>query len=121
MGDSTEQPTEQEDEEISFDFSKVKKFFSRMKEKAASPKQTPDRSAYGKHQKIHHNPNSTGHQDDESVAIDPATFTRAKRLLANHWKLLLILIPIIVTLYVRDQAPALTITDEWARNRSEEH
>ncbi|MBI2576383.1 hypothetical protein HYV84_04150 [Candidatus Woesearchaeota archaeon] len=116
MGDSAEQPKGQEDEEISFDFSKVKGFFSKMKEKAASPKETTDKSAYGKHQKIHHDSNIAGQQDDESVAIDPATFTKAKKLFANHWKLLLVLIPIIVTLYVRDQAPALTITDEWARN-----
>lgn len=84
-----------EDEEVSFDFSKVKNFFKNIKEKSKNEKQKTS---------------------EEEVSFD---FNKAVSLVKKYHIVLLILIPLILSLYLRVTPGYLPVTDDWARNSVE--
>ncbi|MFH1669286.1 MAG: hypothetical protein ABIA62_05135, partial [Candidatus Woesearchaeota archaeon] len=87
-----------DDEDIAIDFSKIKSWFTKKKSKTG-----------------HAHKHDTEHKDsdDESVSFDyKATLNFFKR----YSTILLILIPVILTIYLRVQPMDLHATDEWAQN-----
>lgn len=110
-----------DDDEITIDFSPIKKLFKRKKGEEAAKEE--------KEQPQHHRPEAEhaekhlGHEhhdapkkrDDEEVSIDYKKFLA---LFKNPWfyTCLLILIPIIFSVGVRIQGRDLPITEDWARS-----
>ncbi|MFC1704810.1 STT3 domain-containing protein [Nanoarchaeota archaeon] len=84
----TETSESESDDEISFDFGKVKSFFK----------------GSGKEEKS---------SDDEDISID---WKSVSSFFVKYRVVLLLLIPLILSIFLRVQSANLPITDDWARN-----
>jgi len=80
--------SENSDEEFSIDFKKVKNFFKGFKEEKAAT-------------------------DEEEISFD---FRAISNFFIKHKALFLILIPLIISIYLRMMPAYLPVTDEWAKN-----
>jgi dolichyl-phosphooligosaccharide-protein glycotransferase len=94
-----------DDEEISFDF--ISKFF---KSKKGSKEKAKDNN--------NNNNNNNNSDDEELTDIDDEAIDveNLKKALVKYLPVLLILIPIFISVFLRIQPAYLPITDEWAQN-----
>lgn len=83
-----------DDDEISIDFSKIKNFFSSKEKKDSARTPSKERA-------------------EDEISFD---FGEASNFVKKHATLLLILIPVILTIFIRIQPNTLPITDDWARS-----
>ncbi len=89
------------DDEITIDFSKIKKFFKKGKKEESRNEATASEPAEDSHKT----------QEEESIDFK-SIMTNSKRYLVP----LLILIPILLSIFFRIQPFYLPITDDWAEN-----
>ncbi|MBS3110369.1 hypothetical protein J4227_07615 [Candidatus Woesearchaeota archaeon] len=90
---------DQNDDDISIDFSKIKNIFS--KSSKARKSSTAD---------------SADSDGSDDVVMDAESLDKAKSYIKKFWPYLLILIPIFITIFVRAHTVNLAVTDTWARN-----
>src|SRR3989338_6801908 len=83
--------TKKGEDEISFDFSKIKNIKNIFKGKQAK----------------------TGQESEEDIAVD---FKKIAGFLVEYRALILVLIPIFLSIFLRVQPAYLPITDKWAEN-----
>ncbi|MBI2139584.1 hypothetical protein HYU14_01560 [Candidatus Woesearchaeota archaeon] len=135
--------SDDDSEEFSVNLSKIKGFFGRLKGRVssqkvgheASPKEymkhsqigedgEPEKDLETERDKEHHK--GKGHErdedhdgdgeDEQSISLNPQLAAKVKKALFKYWPYLLIIIPILITVNVREQTLNLTIADDWARN-----
>ena len=91
------------DEEITVDFSKIKRFFKKRKKEESRNETTASEPEEDSRQT----------KEEEELSIDfKSIISNSKR----YWVPLLILIPIILSIFFRVQPFYLPITDDWAEN-----
>lgn len=101
--------TKKDDDEIEIDLSKVKSWFKReKKEKSSSHHQKDESDEEPAEQK-----KEKEDADSEEVSID---YRSAMNFFKKYATVFLILIPVILTIYLRLQPMHLPMTDEWAQN-----
>ncbi len=93
-----------DDEEIAIDFSKIKNWFS-------AKKHTEHHHAQHTHEEKQEH-----HKKDESSEDINFDYKGTLNFFKRYATIFLILIPVIITVYLRAQAMYLPITDEWAQN-----
>ena len=114
------------DEEISIDFGKIKSFFKSDEKEQHSPehkkeehpkesgKQESDDELtidFSKVKKIFKS--SEGEKSDDDINID---WSKSADLFKKYGVILLALIPVVLSIYIRMQAGYLGVTDDWAAN-----
>ncbi|MBI2138269.1 hypothetical protein HYU13_01655, partial [Candidatus Woesearchaeota archaeon] len=67
------------------------------------------------------NDNNDEDNDDSPFALDPKTVSSIFALLKKSWPLLLLIIPLFITAYVRAQTINLTIADDWGKGNVYEY
>ena len=120
-----------EDEEISIDFSKIKKFFSGKTEKKEDASQSS-----GNREEAHQRQPESKRDDESDLSFDfgkikkffksegknssseeiPVDWNKILTFFKTYGIVFIALIPIILSIYVRMQAGALPFADEWAYN-----
>ena len=117
--------SEKEDEDISIDFSKVKNFFKGKKEeerkaeaatKAYHDEQKNDDELsfdFGKIKKFFKPGEKEAQKSDEDISVD---WSKIIHFFKKYGVLFIVLIPIILSIYIRIQAGYLGFTDDWAAN-----
>ena len=96
--ESHEEHDADSDEEISFDFSKIKNIFS------------------GKKKEKKHDVKKSSSDDSEEIEINTETLEKIKNFYKKYWPYFLIIVPILLTIFIRVQPLELTITNDWATN-----
>ncbi|MFP4112437.1 MAG: STT3 domain-containing protein [Candidatus Woesearchaeota archaeon] len=111
------------DDDVVIDFSKIKTFFSKdkAKNKANSHDHAEKRDAENiheiKHHKKHHESEQKTNNDEKDEEIDlKNTWNSIKIFTKRYSTLFLILIPIILSIFLRAMPLYLPITDDWAEN-----
>ena len=119
---------QKDDEEISIDFSKIKKFFGNKEEKKADSEKSGDETKqhreetksndevdlsfdFGKIRKFFKSEEKDSSSDDVNV-----DWSKISAFFKTYGIVFIALIPIILSIYIRMQAGFLPLTDDWAAN-----
>ena len=126
-----EKHTKKEDEEIAIDFSKIKDWFKKRKQTEERPKHEPagekaeharpehesEATAHEHHPKTtHHTHHKEKKETEEGQEELKLNYKDTIDFFKRYSTIFLILIPIILTIYLRLQPMYLPMTDDWAQN-----
>ncbi|MBW2967889.1 hypothetical protein KY362_05380, partial [Candidatus Woesearchaeota archaeon] len=133
----SEKTHKQDDEELVIDFSKIKGWFKSSKKEKAEHKTAHEKSEHktahksehkaehahhkehaheGHAHKEHHEPKSHDHPEHKKEEDSPLDLKAVVPFMKKYGVVFLILIPIILTVFIRLQPAYLPVTDDWARS-----
>ncbi|MBD3164393.1 hypothetical protein GF323_04280 [Candidatus Woesearchaeota archaeon] len=109
-----------EDEEINIDFSKIKNMFKKKKEAVPRQDTEEDEISFdfskvkGFFRNMKKGLKDEGKKDQEDMAVD---YKKIIAFTKKHYIFFLILIPLILSIYLRAMPAYLPVTDEWAESQ----